>query len=712
MTRATIRLMGTTLLAMAASGAAAQDWKSSYTLYGTPGLIEMPTANALPDGTIAVSAGKLGPHTRSTILFQATPWVWAAFRYTRMRDIDFVADEGGSEKINYFDRSFDVQFQLMQETGNRPAVALGLRDLLGTGLYSSEYVVASKTFGDRLNATAGIGWGQLGGRGSFDNPLSKLFGDSFNDRTLFELRDRGGQVNSNQFFRGPAALFGGVEYTLTDSLRLKAEYSSDLYQTRSGTQVLDQKSPLSFGISYAPGPSAQYGLYYVNGTEVGIGASFAINPNNLPSAPYSGIAPAPVKVRPGGAAAAASWAPDGAGTSQFASALGKAIKPEGLLVHGAEVRGNTLRLRYENTRYQSEPKALGRMARILTNAVPASVERFQLERVMNGVAVSSVTLSRSDLERLENELGAAEAILARTQITGAGSAAGMTVVDPERQAFTWGIGPYAGLKLFDLNEPVSLELGLEGQADWQITPALVASGRVRLRLTEDDKPDPTEQLGDVPVVRRDIGHYGAENRLTLEHLTLTHYGKLSSDIYTKASLGYLEAQYGGLSGEVLWKPVDSRLALGGELSYAVKRDYEKGFGFDDYNIVTGHVSAYYEFDRDYVAQVHAGRYLAGDWGATFALDRHFPNGWSVGGYFTLTDIAPEDFGTGSFDKGIRATVPFDWLLGNDTRKTREALLPMGIRDGGQRLRLEGRLYDKVRPNHAKALTDSWGGFWE
>ena len=45
-------------------------------------------------------------------------------------------------------------------------------------------------------------------------------------------------------------------------------------------------------------------------------------------------------------------------------------------------------------------------------------------------------------------------------------------------------------------------------------------------------------------------------------------------------------------------------------------------------------------------KVDAGRYLAGDWGATFALDREFDNGWKVGAYFTLTDMPFDEFGEG------------------------------------------------------------------
>jgi hypothetical protein len=191
------------------------------------------------------------------------------------------------------------------------------------------------------------------------------------------------------------------------------------------------------------------------------------------------------------------------------------------------------------------------------------------------------------------------------------------------------------------------------------------------------------------------------------------------------SAGYLERGFGGVSGEVLWKPVDSHFALGAEVNYTLLRDFDMGFGFRpacsdvdctvydgaDYDVVTGHVSAYYDFDNGFVGQVDVGRYLAGDWGATVALDREFENGWKVGAYFTMTDVSFEDFGEGSFDKGIRIEIPMDALLGQPTRDSSGTTLTSLERDGGARLRIDDRLYEVVEGGHQGQMEDNWGRFW-
>ena len=83
-----------------------------------------------------------------------------------------------------------------------------------------------------------------------------------------------------------------------------------------------------------------------------------------------------------------------------------------------------------------------------------------------------------------------------------------------------------------------------------------------------------------------------------------------------------------------------------------------GFGYYDYQVATGHASLYWDTGwYDIETQFSAGRYLAGDWGGTVAVSRRFANGWAVGAYATKTDVTAEDFGEGSFAKGLTLIDP-------------------------------------------------------
>jgi hypothetical protein len=144
--------------------------------------------------------------------------------------------------------------------------------------------------------------------------------------------------------------------------------------------------------------------------------------------------------------------------------------------------------------------------------------------------------------------------------------------------------------------------------------------------------------------------------------------------------------FSGFGGEVLYQPYQSRLAFGVSANWVQQRDYDKSFKHLDYKTSTAFASVYwatpfYNFD----VAVHAGKYLAKDVGATLEVRRTFHNGWSVGLWATKTDVSAEDFGEGSFDKGMYFRIPFNGLLGTSSRSNYSMRLRPIQRDGGQRL---------------------------
>lgn len=703
-----LRAGASVLALLFAAPAFAQDRAVTYTLFGTPGLLEMPSAISADDGEIAGTVAGFGGQLRTSFTFQVTPRLSGTFRYSGIEDY-LSADD-------LWDRSFDLRYRFTDEGRYMPMVAVGLQDFLGTGIYSGEYVVATKTVGDAFRVTAGLGWGRLGTYNGFTNPLG-VIDDRFEERpsTFDSGVDQGGTIGAEAFFRGDAAVFGGVEWAPNERWVFKAEYSSDdAYENSRGEPLFDRDSPLNFGVTWRPLPGIQLGLGYLYGTQLSFGGTFTVNPNDRPF--YAGLdeAPQPVAVRADAVRAAQSWDRSALPEPALRDRLATALRTEGVELGGLELTDGTARIRYTNTRFRTEAQALGRVARILTRELPPSIEVLTLEPMQSGIPLSAVTFARSDLEAFENEVGGAAALLREAEFDDAGRAAGLVTVPPVRDRFSWRLRPYIGLGLFNPDNPFNLSFGADLSAAYSIRPDLILSGAIRQRILpagEDEDEDEEEPINGVPVVRRNAGLYGSDGQPVIKDLTLAWYSRPGENLYGRVTAGYLESMYGGFSTELLWKPPEARLALGAEVNYAVQRDYDQLLGFQDYDVVTGHVSAYYDLGNGFHGQIDAGRYLAGDWGATFALDREFENGWSVGGYFTLTDIPFEDFGEGSFDKGIRLTIPLDFALGRPNRREVSTDIQSLRRDGGARLEVEGRLYDFVRDGHYADLEDSWGRFW-
>jgi hypothetical protein len=327
------------------------------------------------------------------------------------------------------------------------------------------------------------------------------------------------------------------------------------------------------------------------------------------------------------------------------------------------------------------------------------------------MGLSVVELRRSDLEALQFDPDAADAIAAVTGYSAAGplqdSALRSEDLYPE---YGMALVPYTAPAYFDPDQPFRLDAGLDLQAFYHPAPGWRIAGSIRQRLAGNVK-DGRVSNSVLPHVRTDQVLY-AQFGTTLENLYLERKWKPAPDLYARATAGYLEAMFGGVSGELLWKPVSSPLALGVEANYVAQRAFDQRFGFRDYRVLTGHASAYLELGNNYIMQLDAGRYLAGDYGGTFAIDRAFRNGWTVGGFFTLTNVSAAQFGEGSFDKGFRFSMPLDWLLGQPGRNGFGLTIRPTQRDGGQKVNVPGRLYGSVRDAHRASLDSQRARFWE
>ena len=165
--------------------------------------------------------------------------------------------------------------------------------------------------------------------------------------------------------------------------------------------------------------------------------------------------------------------------------------------------------------------------------------------------------------------------------------------------------------------------------------------------------------------------------------------------------------YSGVGAEVLYQPFQSRVAYGLSGNWVRQRDYNKSFDHLDYQTTTGFASVYWAspFYNIDVA-VHTGKYLAKDVGATLEIRRTFNNGWMVGLWATKTDVSAEDFGEGSFDKGMFFRIPFDSLFGRNTRNGYAASVRPIQRDGGQRLEdFSGNIWWNIRGARYDALSE-------
>ena len=652
--------------------------------YGMPGLIEMPSALSLPDAQIAATIFNGSSSRMVTLTFQGTPRLTGAFRYGRF--------EGETDGILY-DRSFDLQYRLKDESGPWPALAIGLRDMVGTGVNSGEYLVATKTLGAGVTATAGLGWGRMGSHGGVANPFGW-------DTRVMDV-GLGGTPDSGAWFHGPMAPFGGIDWQATQKTRLSVEYSSDAHQNEVDSGVLDYRTPINLGVTYAASPGVVLGAQVLHGSTVAASVTLTFNPKTSPTGGDRSAAPKPFV---GGIQAATD-------SVALRQKIAGDLRAEGIALVGLTLSGDTAVLQVENTRYAVVAQMIGRTARVLSADLPEHIQTFVVEPTVHGMPATRVTLQREGLRALQDNPDQTALGLRATTFQPAEMGAALSLGDA--RPFGWEITPYISLNLFDPESPLRGDVGLQPMVRYAFSPNLSISGAVRLKVAGNAGSSDRVSDSVLPHVRSDALVYAQEGASGLENLTVDHFGKIGPDLFTHISAGYLEPMFAGVVSEVLWQRFDSRLSLGAEVAHVVQRDQDKLLGVQDYNyqVTMGHLSAFYALNHGYQVQVDAGRYLAGDWGSTLTVSRAFDNGWKIGVFATKTDVSYEDFGEGSFDKGFVITAPLAWITGQPSTTAAHVTLRPILRDGGAQLDVRNRLHDLLQGYGQGTMATTWGTFW-
>lgn len=238
------------------------------TSFANLGLIDMPSARMNPDGALSVSADYFLHTQRYDLDFQALPWLNVKMEYSGLSHFS-------PEFPVYWDRSFGAKIRLWEESEILPTVSVGATDLVGTGLFSGEYLAASKRFGD-FDTTIGVGWGSLGSTNLFRNPLT-FISHSFTNR--IDRLSAGGLAFGQLFHGQDVGLFGGaVWHSPIEGLSVRVEYSSNTYAYQRENGNFRPLNQMNYAVSYqlSSGTLLDFGWLY--GRTVGGQISFELDP--------------------------------------------------------------------------------------------------------------------------------------------------------------------------------------------------------------------------------------------------------------------------------------------------------------------------------------------------------------------------------------------------------------------------------------------------
>lgn len=610
----------------------------------------MPSARFYDESSYGITIYDGTPDQKITMTSFPFNWMEASFFYTNIQNKRYCGEAFDPVCSQDFkDKGFNFKFRLKEE-GIYPAIAIGINDIAGTGLYSSEYIVASYGM-NNTDFHFGLGWGNLNGSEySFKNPLGYL-SDSFYSRPN-QLEDKGGQFQPNRYFSDKEiSPFFGFNHVFNDKLILKVEH--DAVSIDKMIDYPEKKSDFSYGLDYSFNDNFTISFSIERGGYNSVRFSYKNNPNKeIPKYKYK--------------------SPDKQSKGNKYSKLIKNIENNGIGVNKIIETPDFIGL--ELTQF-SHPN-LDVIEEILR---AASFDAGIKKEVKKDLRIADLKASSEYNEEYERNLKLIYERETKTTFNTKNSI---------------NFRPF----LASREEFFKGSLLLENNSELILSDNLFFSSNLKYSIwdnLDDLKYPPVDTYP--AQVRSDVKDYlrNFDEGIFIGRAQFDYHLTPRANHHIMATAGILEEMYSGIGFEYLYFKSNANYALGFEVFEVRKRDYKMRFGTLDYKNLTYHANFYYR-NYDYIpfdAKFSYGEYLAGDEGLTMEMSRTFLNGTKFGVFATFTDVSSEQFGEGTFDKGIFFNIP---VYGNFINYTWRPL----TKDPGAKLIRKHTLHDllvKFRP---------------
>ncbi|HHX8659911.1 TPA: YjbH domain-containing protein [Vibrio diabolicus] len=703
----TLSLMGPALVWAQEIPFEAPTLQPSQSDFGGVGLMQMPTGRMAPEGEFNFSVTGSDEYLFYNATLQVMPWLETTIRYTRVASIPYDPTFPNVDN-EYTDKGIDFKVRLLKESQYIPELSLGVRDFAGTGLFDAEFLAATKRYSNSklgtFDFTLGMGWGYLGTRDTVTNPFCKA-SDKFCDRPS-EFLSTGGTTNFDRAFKGPAALFGGIEYqTLHKPLRFKLEYDGNDYSTdypviQAGVDM-SPHTPWNFGVLYRLG-MADFRLSYERGDTLVAGLTLNTNFNDMPS--FWRDTPTPeIEDNQPEELSDIDW-------KRVTEDLDKIAGYQNTRIY---VDDKTVTVVGEQKKYRDRNEAHEKAAAVLHNEMPDDIDTYAINERSRGL-VGEQTIISKEKYRDFAQVNYINPKIEDATAKASNKPSGESVYDGFER-FDWGFAPKLVQTLGNAEDFYLFSVGLSGNASYWLTDNLEIGGSLYWDWYNNyDKfiyvtpPDSTT----VPRVRTMFRAYQNEHAITMSNLQLTWFQEYSDTMDQQFYAGYLESMFAGVGTEFLYRPQGANWAIGADVNLISQRDPQSYFGVYDekwqnvpeygrpFQVIdkgfTGFVSGYYypqwEFLQDLMIQVDVGQFLAGDVGTQINVSKQFKSGVIAGAFASFTDLSADEFGEGSFTKGFYLSIPFDIMTVKPSNNRANFSWQPLTRDGGQKL---GRKYSLI-----------------
>ncbi|MEY3995737.1 MAG: hypothetical protein RL344_80 [Pseudomonadota bacterium] len=198
-------------------------------------------------------------------------------------------------------------------------------------------------------------------------------------------------------------------------------------------------------------------------------------------------------------------------------------------------------------------------------------------------------------------------------------------------------------------------------------------------------------------VRSRSAFYEIGKQAKLDLAVINHFKHLGKNVYGRVNAGIFERAYAGIGGQVLYAPTQSPWAVDLSIDTVAQRDEQTMFGLNGYRTTTVLAALHYRLPMETNLTLRAGRFLAKDVGVRMEFKRRFWGGTELGAWMSVTNA--KDYGVGRSnyrDKGLLISLPFDGMLPNYSRQKASIALSPWTRDIAQMVSNPADLYNLLK----------------
>ncbi len=588
-----------------------------------------------------------------------------------------------------------------------PHFAIGLDDFAGTGFFTREYLVSTKELRN-TKLSLGMGWGKFSKENSFENPLAFL-SSGLKDRPLVsDNYDLGGSPSFDQWFRGDATLFGGIEYFFPQrkGLSIKLEYDpfdyldfSARYSPDATYSLRKKDSNINIGLSYPLNKFVTFDASFIKGNTFNISFSIGTTFNK-------GLSSKP-KFNP------VIQARDNKTQSKkiFYDDLLYNLNNNNLLLQTASLSNKRLDIAISTSQHRNairSSKYAGTIAKDIAKFQNIDINLINISHLNVGIELNNILYIGSHLD--ESKQKPVEIIERYTKMDSGNTSSYKNHEFQPNVNFPVIFSSVSPALVSYIGNPEKFFFGgldLQSITEVQFSRSFLLSSEINYSIYNNFRDTISGPASKMEHVRTDKVQYLKSANLYIKRLQLDYIWSPHKDIYAKVSGGLFESMFGGIGAQLLYKPFERNFFLTMESFYVRQRAYDQIFKFKKYKTSTSHFNIGYLFPMGIESNLSYGRYLAKDDGYTLDLSRRTKSGFKAGIYFTRTNVSSELFGEGSFDKGFYFQIPMD-IFSKDYKAgySNFKLSPL-TRDGGAKLEFDKDLRGLIYNSSLNELRRQW-----